>query len=42
MWVLPWSEVIDKARHEMQLVRDHLRMKSEELTASEYLRQSSR
>lgn len=32
--------VIDKARREMQLVRDHLQMNSEELTASEYLRES--
>ena len=36
----PWSEVIDEARREMPLVRDHLQMKSEELTASDYLPES--
>jgi hypothetical protein len=32
---LEWSEIIANARAEMQLVRDHLKQKSEELTLSE-------
>jgi hypothetical protein len=34
-----WSEIITRATEEMQLVRDHLKRKSEELTVSDYLRQ---
>lgn len=40
LWALEWSELITNARSEMQLVRDHLKRKSEELTISEYLRET--
>ena len=40
LWALEWSEVISNARSEMQLVRDHLKRKSEELTISDYLRET--
>jgi len=40
LWALEWSELISNARSEMQLVRDHLKRKSEELTISEYLRET--
>lgn len=40
LWALEWSELITNARSEMQLVRDHLKRKSEELTISDYLRET--
>jgi len=40
VWAFEWSEIITRAREEMQLVRDHLKRKSEELTVSDYLRQN--
>lgn len=40
LWAFSWSEVIDKARREMQLVKDHLALKSQELTASDYLKET--
>ena len=40
LWALEWSEIIANARAEMQLVRDHLKQKSEELTLSDYLREN--
>jgi hypothetical protein len=40
VWAFSWSEIITKAKEEMQLVREHLRKKSEELTVSDYLRQN--
>ena len=39
-WALEWSEIETRAREEMQLVRDHLKLKSEELTVSDYLREN--
>lgn len=38
VWAHVWSEVITRARDEMQLVQQHLQNKSQELTVSEYLR----
>jgi hypothetical protein len=38
-WVFAWGEVIDRARQEMLLVRQHLELKSQELSASDYLRE---
>jgi hypothetical protein len=38
VWAFEWSEIISRARDEMQLVRDHLRQKSKELSVSDYLR----
>jgi len=40
VWAFEWSEIITRARDEMQLVRDHLRKKSDELSVSDYLRQN--
>jgi hypothetical protein len=40
IWAFEWSEIISKAREEMQLVKDHLQKKSTELTVSEFLRDS--
>ena len=40
VWAVEWSELIAKARSEMQLVRDHLRKKSTELRVSDYLREN--
>jgi len=40
LWALEWSELIANARSEMQLVRDHLKRKSEELTISDYLKEN--
>jgi hypothetical protein len=35
-----WSEIIAKAKEEMQLVLNHLRRKSNELKVSDYLREN--
>jgi hypothetical protein len=40
VWACEWSELITRAREEMQLVRDHLQRKSKELSVSEYLREN--
>jgi hypothetical protein len=40
LWALEWSEIITNARSEMQLVREHLKRKSEELTISDYLKEN--
>lgn len=40
VWAFEWSEIITRAREEMQLVKDHLQRKSSELTVSEYLREN--
>ncbi|MBI5068717.1 MAG: ATP-binding protein [Deltaproteobacteria bacterium] len=40
VWVLSWGEIIDRARSEMRLVRDHLDQKSRELSVSEYLQKN--
>lgn len=40
VWAFQWSEIINRAREEMQLVRQHLRKKSNELSVSEYLRKN--
>jgi methyl coenzyme M reductase subunit C len=37
LWVFSWADVIARAREEMQLVKQHLRHKSAELSVSEYL-----
>ena len=37
IWVFKWSELISRAKQEMQLVRKNLNRKSKELTVSEYL-----
>jgi hypothetical protein len=37
LWVFAWSEIITAAREELQLVKDHLRRKSEELSVSAFL-----
>lgn len=39
VWVVAWSEIITRAKEEMQLVREHLTLKSTELNASGYLQQ---
>ncbi|MCB0413370.1 MAG: ATP-binding protein [Bdellovibrionales bacterium] len=38
VWVFKWSELIQKKKDEMQLVRDHLKMKTDELAVSEDLK----
>jgi hypothetical protein len=38
LWALSWGEIIQRCRSEMRLVREHLRMKSQELSGSEYLK----
>lgn len=38
VWVFKWSELIQKSKDEMQLVRDHLKMKTDELAVSEDLK----
>ncbi len=40
LWALEWSELITNARSEMQLVRQHLKQKSEELTLTDYLKEN--
>jgi hypothetical protein len=35
-----WGELIEKARDDMKLVRQHLERKSQEMNVSEYLRQN--
>lgn len=40
VWIFSWGEVIDRARAEMQLVREHLNQKSRELSVSEYLQEN--
>ena len=40
VWAFEWNEIETRAREEMQLVRDHLKLKSEELTVSDYLREN--
>jgi hypothetical protein len=39
MWALSWGEIIQRARGEMLMVREHLKLKSEEISTSAYLRQ---
>lgn len=38
VWVFRWSEIIQKAREEMTLVSEHLKLKTEELSVSEDLK----
>jgi hypothetical protein len=38
VWILTWGEMIQRARTEMRNVREHLQLKSLELSTSEYLR----
>lgn len=40
VWAFQWSEIITRAREEMQLVRQHLKKKSDELSVSDYLREN--
>lgn len=40
VWAFEWSELITRAREELQLVRDHLQRKSKELSVSGYLREN--
>jgi hypothetical protein len=40
VWALEWSEIISNARDELNLVRNHLRKKSDELSVSDYLREN--
>jgi hypothetical protein len=40
VWAFEWSEMITRAREELQLVRDHLQKKSKELTVSDYLKEN--
>ena len=40
VWAFEWSELISRAKEEMQLVRDHLERTSTELSVSEYLREN--
>jgi hypothetical protein len=37
-WVFSWGEIIHKAKEEMRLVREHLQLKSLELSSSDYLK----
>lgn len=40
VWAFQWSEIIAKAKEEMQLVLGHLEKKSKELEVSDYLREN--
>ena len=40
LWAFEWSELIARAKKEMQLVRDHLKRKSTELKVSDYLKEN--
>jgi hypothetical protein len=39
MWALSWGEIIQRARSGMHMVREHLKLKSEEISTSEYLQE---
>lgn len=39
VWALQWSEIIERARSELTLVRNHLELKSRELNARDSLRE---
>jgi hypothetical protein len=39
VWAFEWNEIIAQAREELQLVREHLKTKSSELSVSDYLRE---
>jgi hypothetical protein len=38
VWAVQWSEIIENAKQELRLVREHLHLKSEELSVSDYLK----
>jgi hypothetical protein len=40
VWAFEWSEIISRAKEELQLVRNHLKLKSEELSVSQYLQEN--
>ncbi len=40
VWAFKWSEIITTAQESMQLVKDHLARKSQELAVSDYLREN--
>lgn len=40
VWAFEWSEIITRAKEEMQLVRNHLKLKTDELSISDYLRKN--
>jgi len=40
IWAFEWSEIIARAKEEMQFVRNNLKMKTEQLGVSEYLKKN--
>ncbi len=40
IWALEWSEIITRAKEEMQFVRKHLKLRTEQLAVSDYLRKN--
>ncbi len=40
VWAFSWGEIIDRARDEMALVREHLKRRSIELSVSDYLKKN--
>lgn len=40
VWTFKWSEIIARSKEEMQLVRDNLKIKSEQLSISNYLKEN--
>ncbi|MBF0317134.1 MAG: hypothetical protein HQL04_03085 [Nitrospirae bacterium] len=40
IWTFTWSEIIGRAKEEMMLIREHLKIKSEQLLISKYLREN--
>ena len=40
VWAFQWSELIQRAKDEMHLIREHLKATSKELSVSEYLREN--
>ena len=39
IWVLRWSDIIQKAKDEMTLVRDHLKITSDEISTVDYIKE---
>jgi hypothetical protein len=40
IWTFEWSEIISRAKEEMLFVRQHLKLKTEQLAVSDYLRKN--
>lgn len=39
IWVFKWSEVIQKSKEEMRLVKEHLKLKAQELSVADYIKE---